>query len=68
MKKRLVFAATAIAMVGSASAEKLRPFLTADFAQAVIDGCKAYGKENNLSQAVAVFDAGGNLIAFLRME
>ena len=54
--------------VSPVHAQAPRPTLSADSAEAIIAGCKAYGADNNLSQALAVTDAGGNLVAFLRMD
>lgn len=58
----------AIAGVPLATAQETRPVLNAASAQAIIDGCKAFGADNDLSQAIAVTDAGGNLVAFLRLD
>lgn len=68
MRRCLFFAALSFLAVSSVQAQESRPVLSAESAQAIIVGCKAYGAENNLSQALAVTDAGGNLVAFLRLD
>lgn len=42
--------------------------LSADTAQAIIEGCKSFALENGRSHAIAVHDAGGDPVAVLRME
>lgn len=42
--------------------------LTAESAEAIIAGCKAHAEAKGQSQAIAVYDAGGHPVAFLRME
>ncbi|MEZ5928659.1 MAG: heme-binding protein [Parvularculaceae bacterium] len=42
--------------------------LTAQSAQAIIAGCAAHAEAKGQSHAIAVYDAGANPVAFLRME
>jgi len=42
--------------------------LTAAAAEAVVAGCKAHSTAKGQSHAIAVFDAGANLVAALRMD
>jgi glc operon protein GlcG len=42
--------------------------LTAQTALQIINGCSERAKAKNQSHAIAVYDDGGNLLAFLRMD
>jgi len=42
--------------------------LSADLASKIIDGCSARAKSKGQSHAIAVYDAGGHPVAFLRMD
>ncbi|MCL6678674.1 heme-binding protein [Sphingomonas sp. RG327] len=44
------------------------PSLTADLAQKIVVGCAAHATAKKQSEAVAVVDTGGHLIAALRMD
>ncbi|MCF2515459.1 heme-binding protein [Sphingomonas sp. G124] len=44
------------------------PTLDAKAAQAIVVGCSAHASEKKQSQAIAVVDAGGHLVAALRMD
>jgi len=68
MKQQLILIAVFATATTTVMAQEMRPVLTPDSAEAIIAGCKAYGEENSLSQAIAVYDAGGNPVAFLRMQ
>lgn len=63
----IVFAAL-MASIAPASAQEMRPVLTAASAQAIVEGCKDFAKGNDLNVNIAVIDQGKNLIAFLRMD
>jgi uncharacterized protein GlcG (DUF336 family) len=62
--------ALALCAVGSPAAaeESSRPTMTAAGAQAVVAGCLAYAAANGAAVAVAVYDEGGNLYAYARMD
>ena len=45
-----------------------RTELSSANAEAIIAGCKSHSTAKNQSHAIAVFDAGGNLVAALRMS
>ncbi|AYD00817.1 heme-binding protein [Neorhizobium sp. NCHU2750] len=45
-----------------------RPALTSSGAQALVDRAVAIAKAKNIAIAASVVDAGGNLMAFLRMD
>ncbi|MEM8772517.1 MAG: heme-binding protein [Pseudomonadota bacterium] len=64
---RFAVFASLLALATGAQAQQAPTVLTAEHAQAIIDGCKAYASENGRSHAVAVYDAGANPVAFLRM-
>ena len=51
-----------------ASAQPASPTLTADAASKIVDGCVAHAKAKKQSHAIAVSDAGGHLVALLRMD
>jgi uncharacterized protein GlcG (DUF336 family) len=42
--------------------------LTAASAQTIVEGCRKHAEALGKSQAIAVIDAGGNLVAALRMD
>lgn len=42
--------------------------ITEDIAATIIDGCKAYARDNDNLFAMAIVDSGGHLLAFSRMD
>lgn len=44
------------------------PVLTAPLAEAIVGGCKSHASAKGQSHAIAVVDAGGHLVAALRMD
>lgn len=66
---RLAAAALPLAAaVPSAPAQEMRPVLTAASAQTIVSACAAYAGERKWALAITVLDAGGNLMAFQRMD
>lgn len=63
MKRMLV-----IALLWSGVAQAQVPALDAAMAQAIIAGCASHAAGKQQSQAVAVFDRGGGMVAALRMN
>ncbi len=63
---RTVIILCAAAMAGAAPAAA--GSLTTAKAMEIIDGCKAFAKENDQRFAIAVADGGGHPLAFVRME
>ncbi|GAA4744464.1 hypothetical protein GCM10023264_07190 [Sphingomonas daechungensis] len=63
---RLTVIAALIA-AGAAQAQAI-PTLDAKTAQAIIAGCAAHASAKSQSHAIAVVDAGGHLVAALRMD
>ena len=59
----LLLAAAAAASTGARAAT-----LDARQAQAIVNGCAAHAAGRNQSHAIAVVDAGGHLVAALRMD
>lgn len=59
-----------LALIASsaATAQTVRPVVSAETAQAIIAGCVAYAEANDRSFAIAVYDNGAQPVAFLRME
>lgn len=62
-----------ILLVGLAAAAPLAaqvpaPTLTAALAEAIVAGCRAHATAKRQSHSVAVVDAGGHLLAALRMD
>jgi glc operon protein GlcG len=62
--------AGAILLISGAAAQALAqpPRLDAQAAQAIVAGCVAHSGARNQSHAIAVVDAGGQLLAALRMD
>jgi glc operon protein GlcG len=55
-------------VAAAAQSPTLRSELTSSNAEAIIAGCKSHSIAKNQSHGIAVFDAGGNLVAALRMS
>jgi glc operon protein GlcG len=49
-------------------AQQLRPALNFATAKTIADGCVAYADSNKLSMVIAIYDAGGQLIHFAKMD
>lgn len=62
-----ILAASVLAVL-AISLQTAMPRITEASADAVIDGCRAYADENDLTIAIAVMDDRGELIAFRRMD
>jgi glc operon protein GlcG len=56
-----------VAIAAPASAQSA-PVLDARLAQAIVAGCEAHARSKMQSEAIAVVDPGGHLIAALRMD
>ena len=61
---------TALLLAGPARAQPAAPLprLDARAAQAIVAGCVAHSSARSQSHAIAVLDAGGRLVAALRMD
>jgi glc operon protein GlcG len=57
-----------VAGAAQAQAQAPAPRLDARAAQAIVAGCVAHSSGRNQSHAIAVVDAGGHLVASLRMD
>jgi uncharacterized protein GlcG (DUF336 family) len=68
MARPLRLTILALAASASASAQPTAPALTATLAEAIVAGCRAHSTAKRQSHAIAVVDAGGHLVAALRME
>ena len=68
MKRPAVLFVGALFVVQMAVAQAAPPTLTADAASRIVDGCVAHAKAKKQSHAIAIADAGGHLIALLRMD
>jgi uncharacterized protein GlcG (DUF336 family) len=55
-------------VISSAAGAQAAPALDAEAAQAVVAGCAAHSAAKKQSEAIAVVDAGGHLVAALRMD
>ncbi|HEY0627871.1 MAG TPA: heme-binding protein [Sphingomicrobium sp.] len=55
-------------LLGSAASAQPAPILNAQTAQAIVAGCAAHATAKNQSHAIAVVDAGGHVVAALRMD
>lgn len=65
---RLVALSIALTAAGAAEAQTPSQRLSAASAEAIIKGCAAHAAAKGQSHAIAVHDAGGAPVAFLRME
>ena len=65
---RIAAVLTGLIVPGVALAQPAPSSLTADAAQKIISGCAAHAMAKKQSEAIAVVDNGGHLIAALRME
>ncbi len=67
-----VISLLAIAQTSGASGQSqplpTRPYLTLDLAETAIRACRAYAEERGWNVAIAIRDAGGELLAFARMD
>jgi glc operon protein GlcG len=52
----------------SGFAQELRASLNYNTADIVVKGCIDYAGKNNLKMAIAVYDAGGTLVSFAKMD
>ena len=69
MRWRLTGAALAAVSIAAAVAAQPRaPILDAALAEAIVDGCRAHASAKRQSHSIAVVDAGGHLLAALRMD
>ena len=59
---------TAAMLPLTADAQMQRPVLTAASAQAIVEGCRTHAQAKHQSHGIAVYDAGGNPVAILRMD
>ena len=66
MRKMLVAGALALTLAAPAAAQQTQ--LDAKTAQAIVAGCAAHATAKKQSHAIAVVDAGGHLVAALRMD
>jgi uncharacterized protein GlcG (DUF336 family) len=55
-------------MVASAASAQTSPTLDARAAQAIVAGCAAHASSKMQSEAIAVVDTGGHLVAAVRMD
>jgi len=66
MRKMLIAGSLALTLAGPAAAQQTQ--LDAKTAQAIVAGCAAQATAKRQSHAIAVVDAGGHLVAALRMD
>ena len=66
MRRMLVAGALALTLAAPAGAQQTQ--LDAKTAQAIVAGCAAHATAKKQSHAIAVVDAGGHLVAALRMD
>src|ERR687890_1256665 len=65
---RYVMMAGSIALIFGAAAHAQPTILDARTAQTIVAGCAAHATAKKQSHAIAVVDAGGHLVAALRMD
>ena len=70
LRSRLVFRFAAAAMACGLACESYAtaPSLDAAAARRMVDACVAHARSKGQSQAIAVVDEGGHLVALLRMD
>ena len=69
MTWKLPAAASALlALAAPAAAQAPVAVLNAALAEAIVDGCRTHASAKRQSHAIAVVDAGGHLVAALRMD
>lgn len=68
MRKTMVAVLVSCMATSGALAQDLRPTLTTQSAQTIIQACKAFAGERGWRLNIAVHDQGKNLLAFLRMD
>jgi glc operon protein GlcG len=69
MRSLLGAAALAVSVLAMpASAQEPRPVLNASSASSIVAACEAWAVERDMALVIAVYDQGGNLKAFLRMD
>lgn len=64
----VLLAVSALLMPSSASSQMPPATISADIASKIIDGCVSHAKAKSQSHAIAVYDNGGHVVAFLRMD
>lgn len=57
-----------LAVSAASPAQPPAPVLTASLAESIVAGCRTHATGKRQSHAIAVVDAGGHLVAALRME
>lgn len=63
-----ILTATLLLLAGAATAQAPAPRMDARAAQAIVAGCAAHSSGRGQSHAIVVVDAGGQLVAALRMD
>jgi uncharacterized protein GlcG (DUF336 family) len=69
--RNMLYGGLALAMlagVQGAQAQRATQALTAASAEAIVEGCKKHATAKKQGHGIAVIDAGGNLVAALRMD
>ena len=66
--KRVLTLLAMLFCLNAVQAQELKPVLTFATAQKILRGCIAYADSSRLGMAIAVFDTGGQLIVFGRMD
>ena len=69
MTGRTIMAIVSLALMSPAAAmQQNPPAISADLGQSILAGCVAHSSAKRQSHAIAVVDAGGQLVAALRMD
>lgn len=68
MQRTTLAAALALGWVGQAGAQDMRPVLNFETAQTITDHCMDQARDGGAAVAVAVYDQGGVLVVFARMD
>ncbi|MEM7739822.1 MAG: heme-binding protein, partial [Pseudomonadota bacterium] len=68
MTIKTLIGATWVAAFSPAIAQDTAPRLTEASAQAIIEGCRAFADENDLTIAITIVDSSTQLFAYRRMD
>ena len=65
---RFCLAAGLAGSTHAAPAQQVSQILTGESGRAIVEGCRKHAVDAKKSQAIVVMDAGGNMVAALRMD
>ena len=66
--KKYIILFLALFLRFNSNSQDLKPTLSLTSAQKILRGCIDYADSNKLKMAIAIYDAGGQLISFAKMD